>query len=100
MNVNNCVESMLGPGYYSDNYGAAIVLSSLLTHTFLLHYIWEKGGAYGASAKANENGVFSFTSFRDPKLLSTFDNFERCLELVCSKEFTENQLDEAKLVSF
>jgi presequence protease len=63
MNVNNCVESCEGPSYFDNNYGTAIVLSSLLTHNYLLHYIREKGGAYGASARASENGVFSFTSF-------------------------------------
>jgi len=89
MKINNCVESMVGPGYYSENYGSAMVLGSLLEHQFLLHYIREKGGAYGASARANENGIFSLSSFRDPKLLATFDNFEKAIERVCEKDFTE-----------
>jgi len=32
MKVNNCVESMKGPGYYSNNYGTAMVLAALLEH--------------------------------------------------------------------
>ena len=48
MKVNNCVESMAGPGYYSPNYGPALVMASLLEHQFMHHYIREKGGAYGA----------------------------------------------------
>ena len=62
--------------------------------------IREKGGAYGAGASANENGIFSFFSFWDPKLEQTFENFELCLQKVCEKEFDEKQLDQAKLTTF
>ena len=100
LQVNNCVESFLGPGYYDENYGHALVTANLLRNEFCLPIIREKGGAYGAGASANENGIFSFFSFWDPKLEQTFENFELCLQKVCDKEFDEKQLDQAKLSAF
>ncbi len=47
--VNNCTESMLGaPMTNVDDYAALQVLGNLMTFTYLLPGIREKGGAYGA----------------------------------------------------
>ena len=100
LTVNNCVESFLGPGYYDDNYGTALVAANLLTHEFLIPSIREKGGAYGAGAKADENGIFNFYSFWDPKLNETYDNFEYSIQKLWNKEFSEKQLEYAKLSTF
>jgi Zn-dependent M16 (insulinase) family peptidase len=88
--VNNCTESMLGaPNSNIDDYAALMVLSNLMTFTFLLPSIREKGGAYGAGCSASESGTFSFYSFRDPKIDQTYENFERAVSQVLDKEFTE-----------
>lgn len=87
LTVNNCAESFIGPGYYSDNYGATLVTGHLLKNEYCLPLIREKGGAYGAGAGANENGIFTFYSYWDPKIEETFDNFELCLQKVCAGEF-------------
>ena len=34
LQVNNCVESFLGPGYYDKNYGHALVTANLLRNEF------------------------------------------------------------------
>jgi Zn-dependent M16 (insulinase) family peptidase len=76
--VNNCTESMLGaPNTNVDDYAALMVLGNLMTFTFLLPSIREKGGAYGAGCTASESGTFTFYSFRDPKIDQTYENFER-----------------------
>ena len=49
MPVNSCVESLVGPCYRSDDYGAGLVLAELLTYSHLHPLIREKGGAYEAS---------------------------------------------------
>ena len=100
LTVNNCVESFLGSGYYDENYGTALVTANLLTHEFLIPMIREKGGAYGAGAKADENGIFNFYSFWDPKLDETYDNFELSIQKIWNKEFSERQLEHAKLTTF
>jgi Zn-dependent M16 (insulinase) family peptidase len=60
---------MLGaPISQTDDYAALLVLGNLMTFTYLLPAIREKGGAYGAGCSASESGTFTFYSFRDPKI--------------------------------
>jgi Zn-dependent M16 (insulinase) family peptidase len=76
--VNNCTEAMLAvPSTNVDDYAALLVAGDLMTFTYLLPSIREKGGAYGAGCNVNESGTFSFHSFRDPKIDQTYENFER-----------------------
>jgi len=80
LTVNNCSESMIIPTNTNiDDFAALQVLSDLMTFSYLLPSIREKGGAYGAGAKVSESGTFTFTSFRDPKIDATFENFERAV---------------------
>jgi presequence protease len=72
--VNNCTESLLTtPSSNTDDYAALMVLADLMTFTYLLPSVREKGGAYGAGASAGESGTFTFYSFRDPKLEQTYE---------------------------
>jgi len=99
--VNNCAESMLGPTSTNvEDYGALLVLKQLLTYTFLLPSIREKGGAYGAGCQVSENGIISMYSYRDPQVEKTYENFERGICDVIDGKFTEQQLNEAKLLAF
>lgn len=89
--VNNCVESMISPNLKNhEEYAPALVLGELLTFSYLLPSIREKGGAYGAGCRVNESGTFSFFSYRDPKIEDTYDNFEKALGEVIDKEFSES----------
>ncbi|MDR1932794.1 MAG: insulinase family protein [Spirochaetales bacterium] len=53
---------------------------AVLAHLLSTGYLWEKirmkGGAYGASCSAlGRDQVFSFSSYRDPNIASTFEAF-------------------------
>jgi len=72
-----------------EDYAPLMVLGELMTFSFLIPSIREKGGAYGAGCKVNESGTFNFFSYRDPKIESTYDNFERALGCIIDKEFSE-----------
>lgn len=99
--VNHCSESMVGPTRFStQDYGNMIVLTELLTFAFLLPSIREKGGAYGAGCGANDSGIISFYSYRDPNCDTTFENFERGVKEVINGNFTQQQMDESKLLAF
>jgi len=88
--VNNCTESLLGtPVSNADDFAALQVLGNMMTFTYLLPSIREKGGAYGAGCQVNESGTFTFYSFRDPKIEQTYENFERAVGQVLDKEFSE-----------
>ena len=101
LTVNNCTESMIGPTYANyEDYAVFQVLANLMTFTYLLPSIREKGGAYGAGVSANENGLVTFYSFRDPKVEETYDNFEKGLDSLLDANFSEKDMTEAKLLTF
>jgi Zn-dependent M16 (insulinase) family peptidase len=73
---------------------------SLLAHLMKTGYLWEqirmKGGAYGVSASANgTEGLFTFSSYRDPKSGETPGVFRSALENVSTSELSERSLERA-----
>ncbi|MFP4508625.1 MAG: insulinase family protein [Spirochaetaceae bacterium] len=64
-----------------DGYAHELVLSHLLKTGFLWERIRMEGGAYGAFAVSSATeGVFSFASYRDPRIVETFQAFEEGLK--------------------
>ncbi|XP_014259000.1 presequence protease, mitochondrial [Cimex lectularius] len=76
------------------------VMARLLTSKYLLVKIREKGGAYGAGANVSTAGIFSFYSYRDPKPFDTFNTFNAAFEWLRLGEFTDQDVEEAKLGVF
>uniref|UniRef100_A0A8D0GBI5 Presequence protease mitochondrial-type C-terminal domain-containing protein n=1 Tax=Sphenodon punctatus TaxID=8508 RepID=A0A8D0GBI5_SPHPU len=72
----------------------------MVTAKFLHREIREKGGAYGGGAKLSHNGIFAFYSYRDPNSVATLTTFGKVAEWVKSGEFTQQDIDEAKLAVF
>ena len=60
----------------------------------------EKGGAYGAGASQERGGVFSFMSYRDPNVVNTIQKFKEAVDWVRQGDFTQVDIDEAKLRIF
>lgn len=87
---------------YTHEDGAALqVLAQLLTHRYLHHEIREKGGAYGGGAfHRSSGGVFGFYSYRDPNIPNTLRVMERAGEFAVMNDWTERELEEAKLGIF
>lgn len=77
-----------------------LVLSELLTFSYLIPFVREKGGAYGAGCRMNESGMIDFYSFRDPKIQATYDNFERAVQEVIEGKFNLRDMQESKLLAF
>ena len=76
---------------------AEYVHEKLLSRIIETGYLWDKvrmeGGAYGVSASANGmEGVFSFSSYRDPHIAETFDTFLKSLASVTSERLTAEAL--------
>ena len=56
--------------------------------------IREKGGAYGGGASHDSaNGVFRFYSYRDPRLMETFDDFRASVDWLLDAEITDEMLE-------
>ncbi|KAG9239692.1 presequence protease-like protein [Amylocarpus encephaloides] len=87
---------------YASPAGAPLqILSQLLTHKHLHHEIREKGGAYGGGAYSKGiHGVFGFYSYRDPNPQNTMSVMRNAGQWAVEKQWTERDLEEAKLSVF
>ena len=87
---------------YIDTSGPPLqILAQLLTHKHLHHEIREKGGAYGGGAYSRGlNGIFGFYSYRDPNPLNTMRIMHDAGRWARDREWTAQDLEEAKLSVF
>jgi presequence protease len=85
---------------YSDS-AASTILGALLTHKHLHPEIREKGGAYGSGAhQSNLSGTFAMFSYRDPNPENSLSVMRNALRWAEQKEWSERELEEAKLMFF
>ncbi|KAI9305038.1 peptidase M16C associated-domain-containing protein [Cunninghamella echinulata] len=99
--VNFSASVLRGVPYTHEDGAKYQVLSSLMTNHYLHKEIREKNGAYGGGAQyAGINGLFSFYSYRDPHTLETLDTYQSSLKWVLQREFSDQELTEAKLSIF
>ncbi len=84
---------------YAHSDAPALLVSTLLFENKILHHrIRERGGAYGAGASYNFMlGHYSFHSYRDPHIAATFHTFQNAIDEMASGDFSETDLEEAKL---
>jgi len=87
---------------YTHSDGASIqVLASMLTHKHLHREIREKGGAYGGGASYNAtSGIFGFYSYRDPNVERTLNVFKNSGDWVLQNDWSDRDLEDAKLSIF
>lgn len=77
---------------------ALMVLAAYLRNGYLHSAIREKGGAYGGGASYDGNAcAFRFFSYRDPRLVETFQDFEASIDWLMNTEQQAYQLEEAIL---
>lgn len=97
-NVQFCASAY--PAVESSHPDAAplMVLAGYLRNGFLHSALREKGGAYGGGAMYDGNAcAFKFFSYRDPRLVETFEDFKASLAWLNSAEHQPHQLEEAIL---
>ena len=84
---------------YLHPHAPALTVAALLSDNKILHRrIREQGGAYGCGATYSTSlGHFSFHSYRDPHLASTLRTFDEAIDEISSGNFTDQDLEEAKL---
>jgi Zn-dependent M16 (insulinase) family peptidase len=93
-------------GYMAHAFSAAPyiakenALQAVLSHLINTGYLWEevrvKGGAYGASAQLfGTEGIFIFSSYRDPNIRKTFNAFRDSLITIRDKKITADQVEKA-----
>ena len=79
--VNFCAKAYPAVHAASPDAPVLAVLGRYLQDGFLHREIREQGGAYGSGASFDSDGrTFRFYSYRDPRTLDTFRDFDRALE--------------------
>lgn len=73
--------------------GTMRVLETILRYEYLWTKIRIQGGAYGATAKFDRNGLTAFASYRDPKLKESLDAYNGLPDWLSEADFSERELD-------
>ncbi|KAK2822842.1 hypothetical protein Q5P01_022907 [Channa striata] len=98
--VNFVSKSIRTVPFTHDDYASLCILARMTTAKFLHGEIREKGGAYGGGARMGGGGLFSFYSYRDPNSVQTLSAFAKGVDWAKSGNFTQQDIDEAKLSVF
>ena len=73
--------------------GAMRVLETILRYEYLWTKIRIQGGAYGATARFELNGLGVFASYRDPQLAKSLEAYRDLPAWLKTVEFTARELD-------
>lgn len=70
---------------------------NVITNFIRTSWLWEKvrmqGGAYGAGSSFSKlSGIFTYTSYRDPNLMSTLDIYDQTAELLRTADMSDDEL--------
>ncbi|HTD03874.1 insulinase family protein, partial [Undibacterium sp.] len=94
--VNHCVIAWSAPNMRDPDAAALAVAAELISNQILHQSLREKGGAYGGAAVYSEEaGIFTMSSFRDPRLAETYQDFHAAVDQILTDDFSEEALEEA-----
>ena len=94
--VNHCVIAWPAPRVGHPDAPVLAVAAELMGAALLHQALREKGGAYGGFASySSEGGMFSLSTFRDPRLAGTYADFAAALHAIVNDDFTDEQVEEA-----
>ncbi|MGL5207456.1 MAG: insulinase family protein, partial [Acidaminococcaceae bacterium] len=75
-----------------DYTGAMKVLETILRYDYLWNRVRVQGGAYGANARFDRNGIVYFSSYRDPNLEKTLQVYRNLPKYLAEFSATEREL--------
>ena len=83
------------PEVDNPDFSKVKVLMKVLSNGYLHTAIREKGGAYGANAASTN--IIVLSSYRDPRVKGTFEDFKKGIEWVQKGQFEKRQIQEGIL---
>ena len=86
---------LVGGDYHKHGYaysGSMLVLATMLRYEYLWTKIRVQGGAYGANAVFDRNGVMYFSTYRDPQLKYSLEAFRALPEWLDKLELTDREM--------
>lgn len=81
------------------NFDGVHILSKILSSNYLLKHVREEGGAYGVGTSHDDQRNL-FTSYDDPHVLRTIDQFVKGCEWIQQKKYSTRDIQEARLSLF
>jgi hypothetical protein len=72
--------------------GKMLVLSNILTLDYLWNRVRMRGGAYGVSARFDMEGILRISSYRDPNVALTYQNYRDIPSYLRSFEADESEM--------
>jgi Zn-dependent M16 (insulinase) family peptidase len=79
--------------------GNLLVLTNILRTGYLWNNVRVQGGAYGGGFTADQNGVFSLWSYRDPHLRRTVDVYGGIADYLAKLELSDEELTKALIAT-
>lgn len=86
---------LAGGDYHKHGYaysGSMLVLAAMLRYEYLWTKIRVQGGAYGANAVFERNGVMYFSTYRDPQLKNSLEAFRTLPDWIDHLELTDREM--------
>jgi Zn-dependent M16 (insulinase) family peptidase len=94
--INHCVIAWNAPRVGHADAAALAVAAELLSHQILHQALREQGGAYGGYASYGANaGVFTMSSYRDPRLAGTYADFTSAVDQLLASDYSQETIEEA-----
>jgi hypothetical protein len=73
--------------------------TKVVTRHIQNNWLWDevrvKGNAYGAFCSLSSSGIFSYGSYRDPRVAETFNTYDNTATFLNNENITEDQLEKA-----
>ena len=86
---------LAGGDYRKHGYlysGSMLVLATMLRYEYLWTKIRVQGGAYGANAVFDRNGIMYFSTYRDPQLKNSLEAFRTLPDWLDKLELTDREM--------
>ncbi|HBD24030.1 MAG TPA: peptidase M16 [Oceanospirillaceae bacterium] len=96
--VNCCARAYRTVPSNHEDAPALVILGDILRNGYLHRAIREQGGAYGGGASQDNNsGCFRFYSYRDPRSVDTFADYDSAIAWAAEGNINAQHLEEALL---
>jgi len=94
--VSYVARVMTAPNFKHPLSPALLVLARHLSNGFLYKHIRVQGGAYGGMCQFDPmGGMFSFLSYRDPRIVETLDVYQEAMAFISDGKLAPEEMEKA-----
>jgi len=94
--VSYVARVMTAPNFHHPFAPALLVLARHLSNGFLYKHIRVQGGAYGGMCQFDPmGGMFSFLSYRDPRIVETLEIYQEAMTFIAGEKLATEEIAKA-----